>query len=203
VAGGEQQAPSDVDGDVNRNKEIRDMVLPAVRLARDPAIVARLQEEALMYSGHPVPDHSSITNFWQNFEGQSSSTLLSLSPPHSPRLWRHDTDEPFKHSESPLLEPADASDTFLSGYVSFDGEFKIPEIQPQARASVIPIDYVPLQKLKDRLVSDEADGVPGVEPSLTVSFLMCIDIFSLLRIMSKSSQGSCFFGIVFDGYHKV
>lgn len=165
--GGEQQAPSDVDGDVNRNKEIRDMVLPAVRLARDPAVVTRLQEEALMYAGHPVPDHSTITNFWQNFEGQSSSTLLSLSPPHSPRLWRHDTDEPFKHSESPLLEPTDVSDTFLSGYVSFDGEFKIPEIQPQARASVIPIDYVPLQKLKDRLVSDEADGVPGVEPSLT------------------------------------
>jgi hypothetical protein len=57
------EAPSDVDADVNRNKEIRDMVLFVVRLARDLAIIARLQEEALMYSEYPVPDYSTITNF--------------------------------------------------------------------------------------------------------------------------------------------
>ena len=171
MAGGEQQVPSDADGDVNRNKEIRDMVLPAVRLARDPAIVARLQEEALMYSGRSMPDHSNINSFWQNFEGQSSSALLSLSPPHSPRLWRLDTDEQFKHGESPILEAAEASDTFLSGYVNFDGEFKIPDLQPEARASVIPIDYVPLQKLKSRLMSDKDDGVQLVGSSIMVSGL--------------------------------
>lgn len=174
VVGGEQQVSSEVDGDINRNKEVKDMVLPAVRLAKDPTRVARLQEEALMYSGHSVPDEAAITSFWQTFEGQSSSDLLSLSPPHSPRVWRQGRPGPgeqFKHGESPVLEGAECSDTFLSGYVSFDGEFKIPELQPEARASVIPIDYVPLQKLKDRLISDE-DGVEFVGSPLMVSCLI-------------------------------
>lgn len=137
VADGEEQVLLDGDGYIHKNKERRGM-------ARDPAIVSRLgDEEALLYSGHPV---------------------LSLSPPHSPR-WL-DTDE-----QAPILEAAEASDhTVFSDYVSFAGEFKIPELEPEARASDIPIDYIPLQKLKDRLISDEDDyGVQSLEPSLVLS----------------------------------
>jgi len=165
VAGGEEQG----DGD---NKELRDMDLSAGRQALDPAIVSGLGDEELLNSRHPVPDDSNCnTSVWQTFEGlqkssklQSASAILSLSPPHSPRLWRPDSDE-----QAPAVEASDtvlsdyvsfASDTVLSGYVSFAGEFKIPELDPEAQTpSDIPIDYIPLQKLKDRLLSDEDDGV--------------------------------------------
>jgi len=178
VAGGEEQVLLDGDGD---NKELRDMDLLAGRQARGPAIVSGLGDEELLNCGHPVLDVSNSNSmYWQTFGAQSSSEFLSLSPPHSPPSWRHQMNR--RPGEQALA--AEASDTVLSGYVSLAGEFQIPELEPEARAfSDIPIDYIPLQKLKDRLISEEDDGVQSMESSLVSSWTLASSTvgFSTIR----------------------
>lgn len=197
VAGGEEQVWLDDDGGKGL---LRDIDLPAGRQARDPAIVSGLGDETLLLCSVDLNnDNSCSSSFWQSFERQSSSALLSLSPPHSPRVPPHTSSllRPETDGQSPA-----ASDTVLSRYVSFAGEFKLPELEPEARASSdIFIDYIPLQKLKDRLISDEDDGLQSMQPSCplacstvcfpTLSFLFGGGMYWIPRFLLRKCSPLC------------
>lgn len=133
------------------------MELPEGREARDPAVVSGPGESSSSWAELLDDDTGSCSSWTRTFELQTSSAVLSLSPPHSPRL-PADTLDPF-HRLSPQPEP-----------VSLAGEFVLPEPEAQARASAdVPIDYIPLPMLKDRLITHDNAGVQSMEHSLAVN----------------------------------
>lgn len=106
VAGGKPKALSDIDWHVNSRKESRDVDQPT-----ESGRIVLQDEEILTDLDHSVPNESSISSIRQTFKGQWSSDLLSVSPTHSPRFWRRDTDNQVLQAESLVSEAAEARDT--------------------------------------------------------------------------------------------
>ncbi|XP_024391133.1 F-box/LRR-repeat protein 15 isoform X2 [Physcomitrium patens] len=93
--GGKPKALSDIDWHVNSRKESRDVDQPT-----ESGRIVLQDEEILTDLDHSVPNESSISSIRQTFKGQWSSDLLSVSPTHSPRFWRRDTDNQVLQAES-------------------------------------------------------------------------------------------------------
>ena len=160
----------DLEGDDNRivGSGSRDRPGGWQLAAQDVVNSRRIIEEI-----HFDPDHPNMQIFQRSFEGQSSSTLLSLSPPHSSLSWGPNARNHTEYGEPPVQDDNNgAHNAYLSGLVGLAGGFKLLETDIKTtKPFIVPVDYIPLRRLEAKMEFAEEGGLEtghNLGPSLQV-----------------------------------
>jgi hypothetical protein len=148
----------DLEGDVNGivGSGNRDRPGGWQLAAQDVVNSRRIIEEL-----HFDPDHPNMQMFQRSFEGQSSSTLLSLSPPHSSPSWGPNARNHTEYGEPPVEDDNNgARNAYLSGLVGLAGGFKLLETDIKTtKPFIVPVDYIPLRRLEAKVECAEEGGL--------------------------------------------
>lgn len=123
---------------------------------------------------HFDPEHPNMQIFQRSFEGQSSSTLLSLSPPHSPPSWGPNARNHTEYGEPPVQDDHNgARNAYLSGLVGLAGGFKLLETDiTMTKPFIVPVDYIPLRRLEAK-VECAVEGGLGAGQNIGPSLQVC------------------------------